>query len=364
MYQIKKFSDCNLNDPFFDSLREDYGSFNDWFMRKGTEGAEAFVSESDDRMEAFVYVKKDDMGPAGDLTDPPFMKIGTLKITSEAEGTRLGEGAIGLALWEWQQSDYNQIYLTVYPKHEKLIGLIERYGFEQTGMKGDELVFSKDKRKIPLDDPDIPWLKMFPYLDSDFTRGVYIPIEAAYHDNMFQYSDLSNTEQHTAPMPVANGITKVFIATPFEHIDYRPRDIALIYRITDSTRDKQYKSVVTSYCTVCAVEWIKRNGEYCTGKSWETFIKSVGNKTVYPIQTLENVIGKRNVCIITLIYNGYFGAGSNVNCKWLKDNGMFGSHPYKVILKPIEVRKILNEGGIDEKFAFIHKSTTCDEHPE
>ena len=43
---------------------------------------------------------------------------------------------------------------------------------------------------------------------------------------------------------------------------------------------------------------------------------------------------KRNVCTITLLYNGYFGEGRNVNHGWLKSKGFFKDHPYKIILNP------------------------------
>ena len=32
--KLVKFKDLNLEDPFFDSLRDDYEGFNDWFERK------------------------------------------------------------------------------------------------------------------------------------------------------------------------------------------------------------------------------------------------------------------------------------------------------------------------------------------
>ena len=34
--QIKSFSDIDVNDPFFDSLRDSYPEFNDWYSKKYT----------------------------------------------------------------------------------------------------------------------------------------------------------------------------------------------------------------------------------------------------------------------------------------------------------------------------------------
>lgn len=357
MYREVGFSECDIADGFFDSLKDDYPGFEKWFDSKSKSSATAFVSKDDaGYIEAFVYVKNEECEVVGDLPAEPRMKIGTIKISHESEGTRLGEGGIGLALWKWQRSPMNQIYLTVFPKQKKLIGLIERYGFVWKGDKGGERVYLKDKRELDYSDKEIPWLKSFPYLDPDFKRGVYIPIKAVFHDNMFAYSELSNTEQKTDPLPVANGVMKVYIATPNEHIDYRPKDVALVYRITDSETNKTYLSAVTSFCTVTGVEWFKKGGNLLDGKNYEDFVRSVGNKTVYGDEELKESFNQKNVCTISLLYNGYFGKGRNVNHMWLKRNGFFEDHPYKIVLEPNQVRSILKEGGIDEGFAFIHKS--------
>lgn len=357
MYTETRFSDCDITDSFFDSLKADYPGFESWFEKKSKNGTTSFVSRNDNGcIDAFVYVKDEECEAVGDLPAEPRMKIGTFKISSDSEGTRLGEGGIGLALWKWQRSPLKQIYLTVYSKHERLIGLIERYGFVLKGMKGDECVYLKDKDDLDYSDPEMPWLKAFPYLDPDFKRGVYIPIKSVFHDNMFRYSELSNTEQKTEPLPVANGVVKIYIATPFEYIDYRPKDVALIYRIADT--DKKHRSAITSFCTVTSVEWFKKDGKLLKGKSYEAFVDAIGNKTVYGDEELEESFSKKNVCTITLLYNGYFGKGMNVNYKWLKDNGLFEGHPYKIMLSPEQVRTILMEGGISESFAFIDKSGT------
>ena len=41
----KTFSEVDLNDPFFQSLRDDYPGFDDWFKRKSEQ--DAFVQYDD-----------------------------------------------------------------------------------------------------------------------------------------------------------------------------------------------------------------------------------------------------------------------------------------------------------------------------
>ncbi len=42
-FEVIKFKDCNLNDPFFNSLKNDYKDFIDWFQSKSEQGKEALV---------------------------------------------------------------------------------------------------------------------------------------------------------------------------------------------------------------------------------------------------------------------------------------------------------------------------------
>ena len=43
------FRDINLADPFFDSLKQDYKEFTDWFNKKANQNESTFV---------FIWIKK------------------------------------------------------------------------------------------------------------------------------------------------------------------------------------------------------------------------------------------------------------------------------------------------------------------
>ena len=345
-FSVRKFSECQLSDPLFDSLKKDYDGFEDWFKKKSESGEDAYVYD-ENGIQAFLYIKDLDSEEVGDLPAEPRMKIGTLKIGSAVEGRRLGEGAIGIALWRWQRSELDQIYITVYPHHDDLIVLLRTYGFEKCGKKGGEDVFVRDKRNMRYDTVRTS----FPYLNPNFSRGKYIPIEEAYHDSMFQYSDLMNTLQDIGEMYVSNGITKNFIATPAGLIDYLPGDVAFIYR-KSGTDPKTYKSVVTSYCTVSNVTWVKQGGRQLIDV--RSYMKLVGNKSVYGQEVLAETHKRANVCIIELVYNGYFGAGHNITHNYLETSGLFEKHPYMTELSRADVLRIMKKGGKDEHDIIIN----------
>jgi len=106
-FQSTLFSDVSIDDQFFDSLKEDYDpGFTGWFARKSAGGESALIYRDELGIGAFVYLK--DENEAIELADQTLpaesrLKIGTLKVADWAQGERLGEGAIGLALWRWQK---------------------------------------------------------------------------------------------------------------------------------------------------------------------------------------------------------------------------------------------------------------------
>jgi len=347
-FEPKSFKECSHTDKIFEGLKDDYPGFEEWFDKKARTDETAYVYLDKGSIQAFLYVKEYEDEPIGNLPKKPRMKIGTMKVSDDYESRRFGEGAIGLALWRWQQSDLDEVYVTVYPKHEKLIGLLEMYGFILSGKKDQEDIYIKSKTNLDCSDPK----KAFPYIDPNLTRGGYIPIRSQYHDKMFQNSELKNTEQIVGDMYVSNGLVKVYIATPDGKLDYARGDIVFIYRIANE--HKSVKSVVSSYCTVLNIVPVREGG--VLSMRFPEFHKRVGNKTVYSDEEMSKEFREPNVYLIELLYNGYFGKGHNVTYSALKKEGLFENHPYATKLARDEVFKIFKMGGKNEDDIIINKS--------
>lgn len=140
-FSYKKFSDLNVDDPFFDSLKADYpGSvhstgFVDWFSKKSQNDTNrALVFNDEIGLGAFVYLKEENESVKlleGELPARPRKKIGTFVLAERYRGQRLGEGALGIALWIWQREKIQEIYVTVFEKHTQLIELLRKFGFEK-----------------------------------------------------------------------------------------------------------------------------------------------------------------------------------------------------------------------------------------
>ena len=131
----KTFAEIDLQDPFFQSLRNDYPGFDDWFRGKSSQ--DAFVQYENNKIIGFLYLKVeehyvDDVEPA--IYANKIIKVGTFKI--EAHGTKMGEQFIKVIMDYAANENADVCYVTIYEKHSSLINLVQKFGFELYGTKG------------------------------------------------------------------------------------------------------------------------------------------------------------------------------------------------------------------------------------
>ena len=87
-FERKRFSEIDLNDPFFDSLKADYPGtssstgFVQWFTKKATDGKRALVFEDDQGVGAFVNLKPGETEEIKLADGSVLPKIVRLKITT------------------------------------------------------------------------------------------------------------------------------------------------------------------------------------------------------------------------------------------------------------------------------------------
>jgi hypothetical protein len=355
-FQLSKFSSIDINDPFFDSLKRDYPEdsqnigFVRWFAKKSNEESTALVFHDESGLGAFVCLKDEDeplILIEGTLPAVPRKKISTLCLAERYRGQRLGEGAIGLALWNWQKSKRQEIYVTVFDKHKLLIDQLERFGFELAGHNASkECVYLKSRAHIDYSDP----YKAFPFINPVFRKAGYIVINDVYHDTLFPYSELRHTLQEQVALSVANGISKIYVGAPYNRPHYQVGEPVLIYRrhTKDDGQKPRYKSCLTSYCVVTGVIVVKTNNR--TVMSYDELRQRIGNKSVFDEkELLTKYKNDSNLVIVEMLYYGYFGEGHNINNAWLSDNGFFPEkvYPANIQVIPDQFKAILREGDVD-----------------
>lgn len=347
-FEIRRFSEIDLADPFFDSLKKDYSEFADvWFPKCVQEGRKAWVFSDEEGLGAFISLKRENEAivlKEGRLPACPRLKVSTLRLAERFRGQRLGEGALGLILWIWKQQKAEEIYLTVFPTHQDLIAQVERFGFIKVGsnLRG-ELVYIRSKETIDFSDP----YKAFPFLSPDFEKGGYLIVDDEYHDTLFPYSELKNEFQEQLTKDVANGITKVYVGKQWKP-HYKKGEPIFIYRRYRGTGQPRYKSCVTSYCVVEDIIAVKRNNLALV--DFDTYKAIIGNKSVFSDAVLkEKYENDRTITIIKMLYCGYFGAGNNVNMDWLDNHGLWspsGDYPANTILTKAQFEQILRQGRV------------------
>jgi hypothetical protein len=231
----KRFGELNLEDPFFDSFREDYIDFNKWFNKKSEEIA--YVTHNMGKILSFLFLKiegKDenysDITPA--FSSKKRLKIGTFKVLSN--GVRLGERFLKIIFDNAIRAKAEEIYCTIYNKRDeqkRLIGLLEEWGFvlhgKKVGKNGDELVYVRNF--APMFSAENPKLT-YPYFS--IKTNIYLtPIYPQYHTDLLPDSILTteSPSNFIENEPHRNAISKVYVSRSIER-DLRPSDLIVFYR--------------------------------------------------------------------------------------------------------------------------------------
>lgn len=296
----KKFSEIDLSDPFFSSLKEDYAEFPKWFSSKSANGdmAYAFYNHKK-RLDGFLYLKvENDIDPA---IAPPLpagktLKVGTLKIN--AHGTKLGERFIKKIFDHAINSNAELIFVTVFSKHTKLVELFLRYGFESHGFKtsknGIEEVLVR-RLNILTGDP----VKDFPHFDFRDRRYYLLAIYPEYH-SAFLPDSILNNESHDIVQDVShtNSIHKVYISGINRTKNLRPGDLVLIYRTSDGKGPAYFRSVASSIGVIEEVRQIR------SFSSENQFINYTKPYSIFTRDQLrEYFTNKKKSYIIKFTYN-------------------------------------------------------------
>ena len=337
-----------ITDSFFDSLRDGYPEFNDWWNNKCVAGRRPCWVVYDNDELAGLVVRKDETGASTDAKQKAgkILKICTFKVSPEKRGIKLGELLLKQVLWFAQKNDYDLAYLTAYTDQDVLIAMLEFYGFEKTGTKGaqGEIILERrfsNARLMRVDATPVYETdrKSYPRFVADaHVRGFVIPIKEDYHDVL--YPDLRNarqpgmsrdTEQGAGPRRPGNTIRKVYLCRAPSNLG-EPGSILFFYK---------GKSVENPSQSLTAVGILD---DVALAKSTEDLMKFTGGRSVYSKKELINYQATPDdpVKVINYLLVGYIDPPISLN--ELHDTGIFPGHPPQSIieLKGTRLREALN----------------------
>lgn len=297
-FLLKNFNDINLNDTFFDSLKNDYAEFPTWFRGKCNSNDSAYIQLVDNRLQGFLYLKKE-IGPIKDV-EPSIVcdnaiKIGTFKVAPH--GTRLGERFIKKSLDFAINNNISIVYVTIFSHHEYLLNMFLKFGFYIHGSKktpnGIENVLVKN---LSIVSNDI--LKDYPLINCN-SKAYLLAIKPEYHTKLFPESKLVNENfDIIKDVSHTNSITKIYIAKMYDLKRVRINDNLVIYRTSDQLGPARYRSVAT---TICTVEDIRTLHSF---SSFEDLKKYCKNYSIFTDEEIENYYNSRQTFYaIKMTYN-------------------------------------------------------------
>ena len=188
----KYLHELDIKDTFFDSLKVDYAGFEEWFKKKQSKEAQAYVTEFDEKLTSFLMLKVENEDEEYKDFLKPFkparrLKISTLKVADT--GKRIGETFIKIIVEKAIKENVEEIYVTVFDKQEFLIDMLESYGFKKYTKKRTP----RSDGEIELENVLVKSMKnkenYYPFFEIDDNRIFLVPIRDKYHHLLFQESE-------------------------------------------------------------------------------------------------------------------------------------------------------------------------------
>ncbi len=319
--------------PFFDSLRNGYPGFNEWYIKCAQSQRKGWCisrAESTEPQAMCIYKVEENVSIVdnGAILPGKILKLSTLKVSEEVRGRKLGERLLFAAFKYANDQKINWVYLHTYGKeHELLVALCEDYGFVYAGEYGKDQVYLKqmtppeneDSNQTPLDFS----IKYYPhFMQDEIINKFLVPIKADYHNQLFaDISDITDTffaDDPTMYKAPANTIKKVYLCHA-KVKKIRAGDILLFYRTGDR------KSIEA----IGVVEKTLRTQDF------NSLSKIVAKRTVFNNSELQRMLEKE-VLVLLFRLQRYI---SPISGTLLEKNGLKG--PYQSIR--VVDHKVYNE---------------------
>lgn len=330
-----------LTDDIFDSLREGYDGFDDWWRQKCVAKHRQCWAVFDEQL-AGLIVRKEETAEDTDatLSGEKILKICTFKVRPEKRGTKLGELLLKQALWFAQSNGYDVIYLTTKAEQEALIDLLEYYGFIHTTTLDEiELVFEKQLSRDPVKADahdnfyEVARTNYPRFYTGDEVPAFVVPIKEAYHDTLFpelkddtQGDLLSMMGVGAGPKRPGNTIRKVYLCRSPAKLTV-PGSLVFFYKGVSALSPSQ------AITTVGIFE------DMALACSTTDLMRLTGGRSVYSEDALRNweATEDRPVKVINFLLAAY--ANPSVGLDELRAAAIFGNHPPQSISR-LDRRKL------------------------
>jgi GNAT superfamily N-acetyltransferase len=184
-----------LSVAFFDSLREGYSGFDDWFRRKARENRMAWVyrDETDVLAAICIYATQSNevINDSGEHLFGSALKLCTFKVGDGVRGRKIGELFLKAAFRYASENACEHLFIHANAeRHDYLIRLLQDFGFGERGSYAGDLVLVKSHPILSPDASLLPPLeytrRYFPHFRCDSAvQKFLIPIQPHFHEILF-----------------------------------------------------------------------------------------------------------------------------------------------------------------------------------
>ncbi len=324
----------DLKDPIFDSLRDGYPGFDEWWKSKcAREHRHCWAAIISDNL-AGLIVRKDERHSEALTTNvaEKILKICTFKVRPEYRGEKLGEQLLKQALWYAQRNGYQLIYVTTFPSQSALIQLLEYFGFchTQTAANG-EYVYEKPLSSESLHAETLAELSElarinYPRFSLDAPSKIFaVPVQGAYHAKLFPeiayiptlplFPNESRRFSTRGDRTPGNTIRKVYLCRANTQ-ELVPGAILLFYQSKTPGFDSSQ-----SLTSVGVVERVSEANDLAE------LVRLTAKRSVFSELELQGLLGRGRgpIRVIDFLLSGHFEPA--IPLSDLVELGVFNRHP-------------------------------------
>jgi GNAT superfamily N-acetyltransferase/rRNA-processing protein FCF1 len=290
----KYLHEFDVNQPFFDSLRNGYDKFNDWYLSKSADQRKAWcLADPNNKLHALCIYKKEESPVITDNGLPlegKALKLCTFKVGESMRGRKIGERLLYTAFKKAREQRCKWVYLHAYgAEHELLVALCLDYGFQRAGIYNgrDEVYLKSMVPNNSLELNPLDYAKYFypNFRDDNGVKKFLVPIKRKYHEDLFpdisEFSDCLLKDDPVFHSPQSNTIKKAYICHA-NTLQISSGDILLFYR----TEDRQ------------SIECIGVVEQALRSSSYEEVAPMVSKRTVYGPEELKSMLEKEALIIL------------------------------------------------------------------
>ena len=284
--------EINKNQPFFESLRQSYAGFDEWFQKCAEAKRKCWCIEDGDSNVVAICIYKHEQDAQltdnGEIISGRILKLCTFKVDPKARGKKLGERLLYIAFDYCVKNDLDWVYLHTFGEEQKtLVGLCTDYGFSCLGKYKQDDVYIKPMK---LKDDDCNSLesliKYYPYFrDNESVQKFIIPIQPQFHEDLFpDFSNMKGTlfeKDQSLYTCQGNTIKKAYLCHSRIKM-IRKGDIILFYRSKDR-KSIQCMGIVE---------------DILFSENIDEVFPAIAKRTVYKYSDIQNILKKRTLVIL------------------------------------------------------------------